>query len=435
MAFAYLLAITGLTLSAVAIYYSVIGLTAVFAAAFWPVVIMGATLEVAKLVAASWLKMYWEKIPRTMKFYMTTAVVVLMLITSMGIFGFLSKAHLDQNLVSGDVVDKVAILDEKIKTQRDNIEAARKALRQMDDAVDQTMSRSTSEQGADKAASLRRQQQRERTNLQNDIAKAQTEIGRLNEQRAPIAKELRAVEAEVGPIKYIAKLIYGDDPDANILEKAVTWVIMIIVFVFDPLAVLMLLGAQMTWKWHKEQESNYEMSSDLYEMENLKNEPEPTDTLPEQENKKESNDPHPPGWMFRPASGADTAPERFGLDTKTEYKVVDDVDDADDEDFNATAHARSHIPAEEQDIIDTIGLENWNKMLEEAEKAVEDEKERMRLWKDHHPDSTIKGEQLKKAVGAIDEVPWNKLDEEDPSKKKTTYMIKDHNKQIKKTKD
>jgi len=440
MVFTYLLAFTGLTLSAVAIYYSVIGLTAVFAAAFWPVVIMGTTLEVSKLVAASWLKMYWEKIPRTMKIYMTSAVVVLMLITSMGIFGFLSKAHLDQSMVSGDVVDKVAIIDEKIRTQKDNIEAARKALRQMDDAVDQTMARSTSEQGADKAAALRRQQQRERTNLQNDIAKAQTEIGRLNEQRAPIAKELRAVEAEVGPIKYIAKLIYGDNPDANILEKAVTWVIMIIVFVFDPLAVLMLLGAQMTWQWKKDEDQVVdEMASDLYEM----NQPkdwldEQADDLtkafedyPEKVIKKESNDPHPPGWMFRPVTGADTAPEKFGLTRNAEYKVVDD---ADDEEFDANAHARNHIPAEEQDIVDTVGLENWNKMVEEAEKAVEDEKERMRLWKEQNPDSTIKNEQLKKSVGAIDEVPWNKA-EEDPSKKKTTYMIKDHNKQIKKTKD
>jgi hypothetical protein len=256
MILAWLLLLTGLTISAVAIYYSVVGLTAIFAAAAIPIVVMGTTLELAKLVCASWLKANWERIPILMKTYMTVAVVVLMLITSMGIFGFLSKAHLDNNLISGDVVDKVAILDEKIKTQRDNIEAARKALIQMDSAVDQTMARSTTEQGADKAANLRRAQSRERGVLQNEISKAQGVIAKLNEERAPIAKDLRKVEAEVGPIKYIAKLIYGDDPTENILEKAVTWVIITIVIVFDPLAVIMLLAAQMTFGWYRKKPTN-----------------------------------------------------------------------------------------------------------------------------------------------------------------------------------
>ena len=251
MILAWLLLLTGLTISAVAIYYSVVGLAAIFAAAAIPIYIMGSALEVAKLVCASWLKANWERVPRLMKTYMTIAVVVLMFITSMGIFGFLSKAHLDQSIVSGDVVDKVAILDEKIKTQKDNIEAARKALRQMDEAVDQTMARSTDEKGADKAAALRRNQARERTNLQNDIAKAQKAIAALNEERAPIAKDLRKVEAEVGPIKYIAALIYGDNPDANVLERAVRWVIILIVLVFDPLALVLILAADQTFEWHR----------------------------------------------------------------------------------------------------------------------------------------------------------------------------------------
>jgi hypothetical protein len=117
---------------------------------------------------------------------------------------------------SGDIQAQVQIYDDKIKTQRDNIEASRKALRQMDEAVDQTMSRSSSEQGADKAANLRRSQARERGNLQNDISRAQLEITKLQEARAPIASQARQIEAEVGPIKYIAALIYGDNPDANL---------------------------------------------------------------------------------------------------------------------------------------------------------------------------------------------------------------------------
>jgi len=190
MVFTFLLALSGLTLSAVAIYYSVIGLTAVFAAAFWPIVIMGTTLEISKLVAASWLKAYWDKIPVTMKVYMTTAVIVLMVITSMGIFGFLSKAHLDQNIVSGDVQSKIAIYDEKIKTERENIDAARTALSQMDSQVNERLSRSTDDRGAERAVQIRRQQQAERTRLQNDISRSQSAIARLNEERAPIASGL-----------------------------------------------------------------------------------------------------------------------------------------------------------------------------------------------------------------------------------------------------
>jgi len=254
MTFSILLALSGLTLSAVAIYYSVIGLTSIFAAAYWPIVVMGATLEISKLVAASWLKAHWVKIPKLMKAYMSIAVIVLMIITSMGIFGFLSKAHLDQNIVSGDVTSKIAIYDEKIKTAKDNIDANRKALKQMDEAVDQVMGRSSDEKGAEKAVAIRRGQLKERARLQSEITSEQKAIASLNEERAPIAAEVRKVEAEVGPIKYIAKLIYGDNPDQNILEKAVTWVIMIIVFVFDPLAVLMLLASQMTWAWRKEED-------------------------------------------------------------------------------------------------------------------------------------------------------------------------------------
>ena len=248
---AYLLLITGLTISAVAIYYSVVGLAAIFSAAMIPIIIMGTTLEVAKLVCATWLKANWNRVPTLMKTYMTTAVIVLMVVTSMGIFGFLSKAHNDQNLVSGDVQSKIAIYDEKIKTEKENIDAARKALAQMDASVDQTLSRSTSEQGADKATAIRRSQAKERAILQKEITVAQSNIVKLQEERAPIAAEVRKVEAEVGPIKYIAKFIYGDNPDANILEKAVTWVIILIVIVFDPLAVIMLLASQMTFQWNK----------------------------------------------------------------------------------------------------------------------------------------------------------------------------------------
>lgn len=250
MTLAYLLLLTGLTISAVAIYYSVVGLTAIFAAAAIPIMIMGVSLEVAKLVCATWIKQHWARVPMLMKTYMCTAITVLMLITSMGIFGFLSKAHMDQSLVSGDVLSRVSIYDEKIKTSKENIDANRRALKQMDEAVDQSMARSTSESGADKAVAIRRGQAKERARLQAEIATEQKAIATFNEQAAPIRAEIRKVDAEVGPIKYIAAFLYGVEPDASLLEKAVTWIIIMIVIVFDPLAVIMLLAAQMTFAWY-----------------------------------------------------------------------------------------------------------------------------------------------------------------------------------------
>jgi hypothetical protein len=249
MIFGYFTLFVALLIEVVGAYYSITGLAAIFSGAVIPILIMGGVLEVGKVTAAVWLKNNWHRASMQFKLYLLPAVVLLMFITSMGIFGFLSKAHNDQNLVSGDVLGKIAIYDEKIKIQRDNIDSARRALQQMDAAVDQTMSRSTTESGADKATAIRRGQARERTNLQNEIARAQTEIVKLNDQRAPIAAEVRKVEAEVGPLKYIAKLIYGDNPDANLLEQAVVWVIIMIVAVFDPLALVLILAAQQSIRW------------------------------------------------------------------------------------------------------------------------------------------------------------------------------------------
>ena len=249
---AWLALLSGLTISAVAIWYSVAGLVSIFAAAVIPIIVMGVALEISKLIATVWLKLNWTRAPVFIRTYLLVAIAILMLITSMGIFGFLSKAHSDAGLVSGDVMAKISVYDEKIKTAKDNIDANRKALKQMDEAVDQIMGRSSDEKGADKAVQIRRSQAKERGRLQAEIAAEQKTIASLNEARAPIAAEVRKVEAEVGPIKYIANFIYGDNPDANILEKAVTWVIIIIVSVFDPLAVILLLASQYSFQWFRQ---------------------------------------------------------------------------------------------------------------------------------------------------------------------------------------
>lgn len=244
--------LVALAISVIAAYYSIIGLTAIFAGAFISIVIMGSILEVAKVTTTVWLHRYWKRSGWVIKTYLTTAVIALAFLTSMGIFGYLSKAHIDQGIPTGDVAAQIALFDEKIKTERDNIETARKALQQMDSQVDQLLSRGTTEQNAERAVTIRRQQAKERTALQNDIAKSQNIIKDLNEQRAPIASQLRQVEAEVGPIKYIAALIYDDNPDATMLERAVRWVIILIVAVFDPLAIILILAANNSLRWERE---------------------------------------------------------------------------------------------------------------------------------------------------------------------------------------
>jgi len=250
---AYLALISGLVISVVAEYYSILGLTAIFAAATIPVIIMGIALGVGKITATLWLKQNWNIAHWSIRAYLVTAIAVLMLITSMGIFGFLSKAHSEQSLVSGDAQSKIAVYDEKIKTSKENIETNRKALKQMDEAVDQVMGRSTDEKGADKAVALRRAQQKERSRLLSEIEAEQKKIASLSEERAPIAAEVRKIEAEVGPIKYIAQFVYGET-EQSILEKAVTWVIIILIVVFDPLALILLLASQISFQNFRERE-------------------------------------------------------------------------------------------------------------------------------------------------------------------------------------
>jgi hypothetical protein len=246
----YLLFAVALSLSALAAYYAVMGLVAIFAAAVVPIALMGSLLEASKLVVASWLYRNWKEIPKLMKSYFVVALVVLMMLTSMGIFGFLSKAHLDQAIPSGDVQSKLALLDEKIKTEKENINASRKELTQLDAQVDQTIARTDDSKGTDRAIAIRRGQQKDRARILNEIGTAQAKIAKYNEERAPIASEVRKVEAEVGPIKYIAALIYGDESanDTTMLEKAVRIVTILIVIVFDPLAVLLLIAANWNLK-------------------------------------------------------------------------------------------------------------------------------------------------------------------------------------------
>ena len=329
MLFGYSILATALLLSLIAAYYSVMGLTAIFAAATLPVIIMGGSLELGKVVATVWLHHNWKRAGFVFKAYLVPAVVFLMLLTSMGIFGYLSKAHLDQNIPSGDAQSKVAIYDEKIKTARDNIEAARRALKQMDESVDQLMTRTTDDTGAQRAANMRRSQAKERSTLQADIQKNQADIAKFNEERAPLAAEFRKIEAEVGPIKYVAALLYGESADVDTLEKAVRFMIIMIVIVFDPLALTLILAANKQFEWARQdaarvvhnneveleektkqdpsiaEEPKYEAddgpltTQQSTQIQELANPDLPTgEVVARDELFPVSQDPHTPGWMW-----------------------------------------------------------------------------------------------------------------------------------------
>jgi uncharacterized protein (UPF0335 family) len=240
----YIALLVAIGLSCVAAYFSILGLTAIFAASFWPVVIMGSMLEAAKVVAASWAFRNWSHGPGFIKYYLVVAVAILMMITSMGTFGYLSKAHIEQTSSVSDVTAQIAVYDERINSLNETINANRTLLKQFDEVVDQVMSRSTDSKGAERALQIRKTQQKERSRLMEEISSLQKEVGRLNAEKSPLASQVKRVEAEVGPLKYIAEL-FVDRADDSFLEKTVRWVIIMIVTVFDPLAVLLLIAANM----------------------------------------------------------------------------------------------------------------------------------------------------------------------------------------------
>ena len=261
----YLTFLTALALSGVSAYYSVIGLAAIFPGSFWPIILMGSVLEMAKLVTVSWLYRNWKTCPLLMKSYYVAACIILMLITSMGIFGYLSKAHLEHSADTAPLSDKVAMLDEKIKTEKENIDGNRKILKQLDEGVDQVMARSSDEKGADKAVAIRKAQQKDRSRISQEIQESQKSINALNEERAPLNVALQKAESDFGPIKYVAELVYGSG-ERDLIDKAVRLVIMMIMVVFDPLAVLLLISANMTLKAKKEDDNTEFIDFDEHEL-------------------------------------------------------------------------------------------------------------------------------------------------------------------------
>jgi hypothetical protein len=240
--------LSAISISAIAAGYSIIGLATLFAGATMPIIAMGSALEVGKLVAASWLYNNWrnELVPKTIKAYLTFAVVVLIFITSMGIFGFLSKAHLDQVQPTSSNNIKIELIDKQINQQQLIIDRSQKTLT----LLDQTLEKYIDMEYVTRGLKEREKQAPERETLTKAINQASDKIAELTTQKGGLQLEQDKIEAEVGPIKYIAELIYGDEAKDH-FDEAVRWVIIMLIFVFDPLAVLLLIAANISLRSRK----------------------------------------------------------------------------------------------------------------------------------------------------------------------------------------
>lgn len=240
---AYLALVSSIVLAAVAAWYSIIGLVAIFAGAMVPIIIMGVSMETGKLVAANWLHRNWKHANLLIKTYLTIAVMILMLITSIGIFGFLSKAHLDQKIKVGGTNDlQLEQIERKLSRQREIIRDAESVIAQLDSAVE-TLVEYDRIRGDEGALAVRNSQKQERDSLNAQIDEAYAEIEQLETDASPLRQEQLSLEADVGPLKYIAELIYGKENSSDNLDVAVRGIMLLLVLVFDPLAVVLLLAA------------------------------------------------------------------------------------------------------------------------------------------------------------------------------------------------
>lgn len=540
MIFGIITLVTALAISAVAIYYSVAGLAAIFAAAVIPIILMGTVLEMSKLVTAVWLHRYWHQATWWLKTYLTSAVLVLMAITSIGIFGFLSNAHVQQTAQGDNATAQLERIESEIARQQavisraeDKIESAQSKgvggdsniqaqiereqeridrayaraepliqeqrviidrqqsrieediaeieseLDRLDsaisngdietaqriigaeadgimgpntrNAIDDYRDRKAEEKDQldaklDEVANDPRVQAareqiariRERTEDQiaesnelinrlrsqlgtstgedidavideqnSRIQSASSEIDKLTEEKFEIEAKTRQLEAEVGPIKYIAEFVYGEEADKNLLEEAVRWVIVIIIFVFDPLAVLLLIASQYTFRWH---------GKELFISNGPSDDPAPP-----------SNNPEPPQDPEPEAELPQAANEEFGLSLEEAA-----------EQYAGTNSLDVEYPVEDSpEKKDTKSLEESNQSRQEIIQELDHNvhwDEAKKLWKEAHPDLTIKDQKQKFLNGEIDNLPWEEFvsDEFEADQKKRSYMTKKNQQQVRK---
>jgi len=430
MVLGYLVLFTALVISAVAIYYSVAGLAAIFASAVIPIVIMGVSLEAGKLVTAVWLHKYWKQAAWWLKTYLTIAVLVLMFITSMGIFGFLSKAHIDQTASVGNNSLQVEVIDQRIAREQKRIADTDLVISQLDKAV-QVLLDANRIRGESGAIAVRESQKEERASLNAIITEAQNNVAKMQEEKLVLEKEQVAIEAEVGPIKYIAEFIYGTEADKNLLEEAVRWVIVILIFVFDPLAVLLLIASQYTFEYHRKardddggdrlrpvEPTTGEENNDLpVEKTDVDADATVRDVVTENTvsdnvetgNRVEQVEVQPDGLAPNEIAKSYSEIEK-SLESATIFEEVVEKKDISLE----TAESTAPLRLTEEQLNELDNLEEW----QHAKTA----------WKEDNPNMNLKFFKSLYLEGKIDKLPW-----EDYLVEKKSYMMKEDNRQVRKT--
>lgn len=231
----YVTIATALILSVIAGYFSVVGLATIFSGAYYSVLLMAAALEIAKVVAVSWLTRNWDGCPKAIKYYLTSSVAVLMLITSMGTFGYLSKAYLETNTQIEQMRLQIAPLETQLSLAERKLRNAQTSL----DALDRLVAQSDIQQ----ANRIRNSQRSERAALATEISSASREVEMVSSKLLPLRSTKATTEAEIGPLKYVAEMIYGNSASTH-FDAAVRGVIILLVIVFDPLAIVLLIAAQ-----------------------------------------------------------------------------------------------------------------------------------------------------------------------------------------------
>ena len=238
MFFGLLTLLVALAISTVAAYYSIVGLMAIFAGAKLAIAVMGVVLEIGKLVVASWTFTNWKTSPRTLRFYFILSVVVLMFITSLGIFGFLSRAHIEQSSPTLLLEERIDRIDLKVEQKTGQIQRYQGRLDTLDDALQRYIELGAISKGLRKIGEM----DNETSLLKTKIEGLENEIDDLTDKKYGLKTKVNLAEVEVGPIRYVASMLYDEVNDSQ-LEEAVRWIIILLIFVFDPLAVMLVIAA------------------------------------------------------------------------------------------------------------------------------------------------------------------------------------------------
>jgi len=248
MFFGVLTLFVALAISTVAAWYSIVGLMAIFSGATQAIMIMGIVLEIGKLICASWTFTNWKSCPVIMRSYFIISVIVLMFITSLGIFGFLSRAHITQSSPTALLEERIERIDLKINQRQKQVNRYQGRLDTLDKALERYIELGAISKGLAKIGAM----DNETSILKTKIEGLENEIDGLTDEKYELKTNLSLAEVEVGPIRYVAEMLYDDTSESE-LEQAVRWIIILLIFVFDPLAVMLVIAANITLRDYRKE--------------------------------------------------------------------------------------------------------------------------------------------------------------------------------------